>query len=122
MRSYGIDIENEDELIADLKNVMSDCFIKCPTCGEGDNLHHNEDYKNNSDKTEILCNECGDIFLVDKFGAKDEKDYIIDGLKAAGDKWRSERDNLLIENKSAQSEITQLRSRLDECRKKQMMG
>ena len=45
-----------------------------------------------------------------------------EGLDRAANKWRSERDNLLIESKSLRSEIAQLRSRLSDCERKRLTG
>ena len=45
-----------------------------------------------------------------------------EGLDNAATKWRLERDNLLIENKSLRSEIASLRSRLDECKRQKLTG
>lgn len=108
IRSYGIDLENEDDFIVDLKTILGDCFIHCPTCGESDNLHENINYHNPSEKPEILCNECGQYFNVEPFNAKDGKDYTIEGLKIAAAKWRKERDEALIELSAAQSRISEL--------------
>lgn len=67
IRSYGIDIENEDEFISDIGKAFADCFISCPTCGEYENLHENVNYKNDSSQKEVLCNECGEIFPIECF-------------------------------------------------------
>ena len=63
MRSYGIDIENDDEFLSDLRKIMDDLYVKCPLCGEAENLHENTNYHDTSKPPEILCNECGEYFL-----------------------------------------------------------
>lgn len=63
MRSYGIDIENDDEFLSDLRKIMDDLYVKCPLCGEAENLHENTNYHDTSKPPEILCNECGEYFF-----------------------------------------------------------
>ena len=63
MRSYGIDIENDDEFLSDLRRIMDDLYVKCPLCGEAENLHENTNYHDTSKPPEILCNECGEYFF-----------------------------------------------------------
>ena len=63
MRSYGIDIENDDEFLSDLRKIMDDLYVKCPLCGEAENLHENTNYHDPSKPPEILCNECGEYFF-----------------------------------------------------------
>lgn len=40
--------------------------IKCPNCGNEDNLHLNYDYSTKDLKViDALCNECGEIFKLE---------------------------------------------------------
>jgi uncharacterized Zn finger protein len=37
--------------------------LKCPKCGEEENLHFNYDYsKPDTPVIDVLCNECGEFF------------------------------------------------------------
>jgi hypothetical protein len=41
--------------------------VKCPKCGEEDNLHANYDYNLvNTPIIEYLCNQCGEFFIIKK--------------------------------------------------------
>jgi hypothetical protein len=41
--------------------------IICPNCGEEKNLHFNYDYtKRDRPIQDVLCNECGDFFEIEK--------------------------------------------------------
>lgn len=41
-------------------------ILKCPKCGEEENLHYNLDWSKNPPSVErILCNECGQFFDTD---------------------------------------------------------
>jgi len=47
-------------------NIITD-EEKCPICGEKENLHSNLDYSKSDLPIEnILCNECGTFFKVEK--------------------------------------------------------
>ncbi len=48
--------------------------IKCPNCGEEDNLHINYDYgKKEQPIINVLCSECGQIFELKKIKNKNMK-------------------------------------------------
>jgi uncharacterized Zn finger protein len=42
-------------------------YIVCPKCGNDDNFHYNYDYSEKElPLINILCNECGEFFEIDK--------------------------------------------------------
>jgi FtsZ-binding cell division protein ZapB len=80
-------------------------------------IYEHQHYRNETLPSKALCAMQA---FADQETAELKERY--EGLDKGANKWRSERDNLLVENKSLRSEIASLRSRLDECRRKQMMG
>lgn len=63
MRSYGVDIENEDQFLDDLIYMLNNGKeASCPLCGESENLHINIDYNHSPKIDNVLCNECGNYF------------------------------------------------------------